>query len=80
MLSYHRVLFQMTDSEEPVQKVKVFNLKASWTPSNRNVAFSLYDGYLKSQMLKTNLLSDTLKGFKVEANQTPKVRNFFFYH
>lgn len=61
-----------TDSEEPVQKVKVFNLKASWTPSNRNVAFSLYDGYLRSQMLKTNLLSDTLKGFKVEANQTPK--------
>ena len=56
-----------------MHKVQILELKGEWSPSNRNVAFSLYDGYSKAQTLKKNLSSDALKGFKVDSSQTPTV-------
>jgi len=61
------------DDEAPIHKLTVNNLKGSWTPGNRNVALSLYDGYSKSQTLKNNLSAAALKGFKVESSQAPQV-------
>ncbi|XP_067866880.1 LOW QUALITY PROTEIN: bridge-like lipid transfer protein family member 2 [Heterodontus francisci] len=49
------------------------DLRASWTPTNRNVAFGLYDGYKKAAILKRNLSTEALKGLKVDTNlQTKK--------
>ena len=60
--------------EEPSRHcVQIEGLKAAWTVENRNVAFTLYDGYGKASMLKKNLSSDALKGFKVDTTHTPQV-------
>ncbi|XP_072326063.1 bridge-like lipid transfer protein family member 2 isoform X2 [Scyliorhinus torazame] len=49
------------------------DLRASWTPTNRNVAFGLYDGYKKAAVLKRNLSTEALKGLKVDTDlQTKK--------
>ena len=49
-------------------------MKGSWTTSNRNIAFRLFDGYSKAQEMKRNLSSEALKGFKLEnTGQTPAV-------
>ena len=52
-------------------------MKGSWTTSNRNIAFRLYDGYSKAQEMKKNLSSEALKGFKLDnTGQTPAVSIF----
>lgn len=49
-------------------------MKGSWTTSNRNIAFRLYDGYSNAQEMKKNLSSEALKGFKLDnSGQTPAV-------
>ncbi|XP_060704384.1 bridge-like lipid transfer protein family member 2 isoform X2 [Hemiscyllium ocellatum] len=54
-------------------KLCLIDLRASWTPTNRNVAFGLYDGYKKAAVLKRNLSTEALKGLKVDTDlQTKK--------
>ncbi|XP_041053496.1 protein KIAA0100-like isoform X1 [Carcharodon carcharias] len=54
-------------------KLCLVDLRASWTPTNRNVAFGLYDGYKKAAVLKRNLSTEALKGLKVDTDlQTKK--------
>lgn len=69
-LSFKKILLKEPSSRHHVQ---IFELKGAWTPTNRNIAFSLHDGYSKAQTLKKNLSSDALKGFKVDSTQTPAV-------
>ena len=70
MVKIKSVLHQ---EEAPRHKVQVFSLKASWTPSNRDVVLTLYDGYNRAADIRKNLSSEALKGFKVESTQTPHV-------
>ncbi|XP_051891846.1 protein KIAA0100-like isoform X2 [Pristis pectinata] len=54
-------------------KLCLVDLRASWTPTNRTVAFGLYDGYKKAAVLKRNLSTEALKGLKIDTNlQTKK--------
>ncbi len=57
----------------PTHRVQVHNLRGAWTPLNRDVAFTLYDGYAKAKALKKNLSSEALHGFKVDTSQSPQV-------
>ncbi len=68
-------IIYLYQDEEPRHKVQIYDLKGSWTPNNRNTAFSLYDGYVKAQTVKKNLAADALKAFKVDSSQTPSVCN-----
>ena len=64
--------------EIPTHTMKIENLKGEWSPSNRNIAMRLYDGYVAAQTLRKNLASDALKGFKLDSksSQTPGVSDF----
>ncbi|XP_035390057.1 protein KIAA0100 isoform X1 [Electrophorus electricus] len=42
------------------------DLRASWTATNRNIAFGLYDGYKKASVLKRNLSTEALKGLRID--------------
>ncbi|XP_028857357.1 protein KIAA0100-like isoform X2 [Denticeps clupeoides] len=42
------------------------DLRASWTATNRNIAFGLYDGYKKAAVLKRNLSTEALKGLRID--------------
>ena len=42
----------------------VYDLKGAWTKNNRDVAFGLFDSFMKSQKLKDNLGTEALKGFR----------------
>ncbi|XP_078063101.1 bridge-like lipid transfer protein family member 2 isoform X1 [Mustelus asterias] len=56
-------------------KLCLVDLRASWTPTNRNIAFGLYDGYKKAAVLKRNLSTEALKGLKVDTDlQTKKAK------
>ncbi|KAJ0063740.1 hypothetical protein NL108_006678, partial [Boleophthalmus pectinirostris] len=47
-------------------KLRLVDLRASWTTTNRNIAFALYDGYKKAAVLKRNLSTEALKGLKID--------------
>lgn len=47
-------------------KLRLVDLRASWTTTNRNIAFGLYDGYKKASVLKRNLSTEALKGLKID--------------
>lgn len=47
-------------------KLHLVDLRASWTTTNRNIAFGLYDGYKKASVLKRNLSTEALKGLKID--------------
>uniref|UniRef100_A0A3P9KJ73 Si:ch211-259g3.4 n=1 Tax=Oryzias latipes TaxID=8090 RepID=A0A3P9KJ73_ORYLA len=56
-------------------KLRLVDLRASWTTTNRNVAFGLYDGYKKASVLKRNLSTEALKGLKIDTQlQTKKLK------
>lgn len=56
-------------------KLRLVDLRASWTTINRNIAFGLYDGYKKASVLKRNLSTEALKGLKIDTHlQTKKLR------
>ena len=60
--------------DPPTHRVHIHNMKGSWTPSNRNVALSLYDGYTKAQTIRKCLSAEALKAFKVDkASKTSQV-------
>ncbi|XP_043910335.1 protein KIAA0100 homolog [Protopterus annectens] len=48
-------------------RLRLVDLRASWTTTNRNIAFGLYDGYKKAAVLKRNLSTEALKGLRIDA-------------
>lgn len=48
------------------------DLRASWTATNRNIAFGLYDGYKKAAVLKRNLSTEALKGLRIDTQLQAK--------
>lgn len=57
--------------DTPVHKLVVYDLKGAWTKNNRDVAFALFDSFMKSQKLKNNLSTEALKGFRKDGTSTP---------
>ncbi|XP_042194719.1 protein KIAA0100 [Callorhinchus milii] len=77
-LSYQRLSNRMEEEmavkedRNYTHKLCLVDLRASWTTTNRNIAFGLYDGYKKAAMLKRNLSTEALKGLKIDANLQAK--------
>lgn len=64
------------EKDTPTHKLVVYDLKGAWTKDNRDVAFALFDSFMKSQRLKNNLSTESLQSFRKEGNNTPlKSRN-----
>ncbi|XP_021942266.1 protein KIAA0100 isoform X3 [Zootermopsis nevadensis] len=55
----------------PTHRLVVYDLKGAWTKSNRDVAFALFDTFVKTKQLKKNLSTEALKGFRGETSSTP---------
>ncbi|XP_061637620.1 bridge-like lipid transfer protein family member 2 isoform X1 [Phyllopteryx taeniolatus] len=53
-------------------KLRLVDLRASWTTINRNIAFGLYDGYKKASVLKRNLSTEALKGLRIDTQLQAK--------
>ncbi|XP_066552297.1 bridge-like lipid transfer protein family member 2 isoform X2 [Amia ocellicauda] len=53
-------------------KLCLVDLRASWTTTNRNIAFGLYDGYKKAAVLKRNLSTEALKGLRIDTQLQSK--------
>uniref|UniRef100_A0A3Q2NT77 Bridge-like lipid transfer protein family member 2 n=1 Tax=Fundulus heteroclitus TaxID=8078 RepID=A0A3Q2NT77_FUNHE len=88
-LSYQRQSNRMEEEVSPTDetnasythKLRLVDLRASWTTINRNIAFGLYDGYKKASVLKRNLSTEALKGLKIDAHlQTKKLKRSPSYH
>lgn len=47
--------------DSPMHKLVIHDLKGAWTKNNRDVAFALFDSFMKSQKLKKNLGTEALK-------------------
>uniref|UniRef100_A0A1Q3FY95 Putative conserved secreted protein n=1 Tax=Culex tarsalis TaxID=7177 RepID=A0A1Q3FY95_CULTA len=59
------------EKDTPTHKLVVYDLKGAWTKDNRDVAFALFDSFMKSQRLKNNLSTESLQSFRKEGNNTP---------
>lgn len=57
--------------DTPTHRLVVHDLKGAWTKTNRDVAFALFDSFIKTQQLKKNLSTAALKGFHRESSSTP---------
>uniref|UniRef100_A0A480UDL0 Protein KIAA0100 isoform 2-like n=1 Tax=Sus scrofa TaxID=9823 RepID=A0A480UDL0_PIG len=53
-------------------QLHLVDLRASWTTTNRDIAFGLYDGYKKAAVLKRNLSTEALKGLKIDPQMPAK--------
>jgi len=53
-------------------KLRLVDLRASWTTTNRNIAFGLYDSYKKVAVLKRNLSTEALKGMRIDTQAHAK--------
>lgn len=53
-------------------QLHLVDLRASWTTTNRDIAFGLYDGYKKAAVLKRNLSTEALKGLKIDTQLPTK--------
>ena len=61
-----------TASSVPTHRLVVQDLRAAWTKSNRQVAFALYDSWIKAQLLKRNLSPEVMKLLRMpETNVSP---------
>ena len=61
-----------TPSSVPTHRLVVQDLRAAWTKSNRQVAFALYDSWIKAQLLKRNLSPEVMKLLRIpETNVSP---------
>ncbi|MED6271525.1 hypothetical protein CHARACLAT_021157, partial [Characodon lateralis] len=75
-LSYQRQSNRVEEEVNPTDetnapythKLRLVDLRASWTTINRNIAFGLYDGYKKASVLKRNLSTEALKGLKIDTH------------
>lgn len=66
-----------TASSVPTHRLVVQDLRAAWTKNNRQVAFALYDSWVKAQVLKRNLSAEVMKLLRMpESSVSPmKPRN-----
>ncbi|XP_067102585.1 bridge-like lipid transfer protein family member 2 isoform X2 [Osmerus mordax] len=79
-LSYQRQSNRMEEEVNPkdesnasyTHKLCLVDLRASWTTTNRNIAFGLYDGYKKAAVLKRNLSTEALKGLRIDTQLQAK--------
>ena len=72
-VSYGRDAFVTgVSGDTPTHRLVVHDLKGAWTKTNRDVAFALFDSFIKAQQLKKNLSTAALKGFHRESNVTPQ--------
>ncbi|CAH2014141.1 unnamed protein product [Acanthoscelides obtectus] len=62
------------NKDMPTHKLVVYDLRGAWTKSNRNVAFALFDTFMKNTRLKKNLSTDALKFFRKDSTSTPLKR------
>ncbi|KOX78506.1 hypothetical protein WN51_07913 [Melipona quadrifasciata] len=60
--------------DTPTHRLVVHDLKGAWTKTNRDVAFALFDSFIKTQQLKKNLSTAALKGFHRESSTPHKNR------
>ncbi|CAG5089025.1 Similar to KIAA0100: Protein KIAA0100 (Homo sapiens) [Cotesia congregata] len=68
-VSYGReALVAEISGDTPTHRLVVHDLKGAWTKTNRDVAFALFDSFIKTQQLKKNLSTAALKGFHRESN------------
>ncbi|KAJ8953880.1 hypothetical protein NQ318_019120 [Aromia moschata] len=58
----------------PTHRLVVYDLRGAWTKSNRNVAFTLFDTFMKTMRMKKNLSTEALKGFRKDSSSTPLKR------
>ncbi|XP_015524843.1 protein KIAA0100 [Neodiprion lecontei] len=61
--------------DTPTHRLVVHDLRGAWTKTNRDVAFALFDSFIKSQQLKKNLSTAALKGFHREKNTSTPNKN-----
>lgn len=78
-VSYGREAMLNTGGNErqkdtPTHKLVVYDMKGAWTKNNRDVAFALFDSFMKTQKLKDNLSTEALKCSRKEGNNTPLKR------
>ncbi|XP_019400878.1 PREDICTED: protein KIAA0100 homolog [Crocodylus porosus] len=80
-LIYQRHSARAAEEELPVRdgddvfhthQLQLVDLRASWTTTNRDIAFGLYDGYKKAAVLKRNLSTEALKGLKIDTQLPAK--------
>ncbi|XP_049582720.1 bridge-like lipid transfer protein family member 2 isoform X1 [Syngnathus scovelli] len=79
-LSYQRQSNRVEEEVNPkdetnatyTHKLRLVDLRASWTTTNRNIAFGLYDGYKKASVLKRNLSTEALKGLRIDTQLQAK--------
>uniref|UniRef100_A0A1A9X0V8 FMP27/BLTP2/Hobbit GFWDK motif-containing RBG unit domain-containing protein n=1 Tax=Glossina brevipalpis TaxID=37001 RepID=A0A1A9X0V8_9MUSC len=57
-----------TKSSTPTHRLVVHDLKGAWTKNNRDVAFALFDSFMKSQKLKNNLSTEAVKSYRKDGN------------
>nr|CAD7259627.1 unnamed protein product [Timema shepardi] len=57
--------------DTPTHRLVVYDLKGAWTKSNRDVAFALFDAFMKTKQLKKNLSTEALKNFRGDSSSTP---------
>ncbi|KAG7211126.1 hypothetical protein KM043_010452 [Ampulex compressa] len=62
----------VSGGDTPTHRLVVHDLKGAWTKTNRDVAFALFDSFIKTQQLKKNLSTAALKGFHRENGSTPR--------
>ncbi|XP_034656577.1 protein KIAA0100 [Drosophila subobscura] len=62
-------------STTPTHKLVVYDLKGAWTKSNRDVAFALFDSFMKSQKLKNNLSTEAVKSYRKEGGNSAMMKH-----
>lgn len=73
LVSYNREnkdyrVMEVEEEIPPTHRLVVHDLKGAWTIVNKEVVFALFDLYMRAQLLKRNLSTEALKGFKVEGS------------
>ncbi|KAH8019795.1 hypothetical protein HPB51_022218 [Rhipicephalus microplus] len=54
------------EEDTPVHLPVVHSLKSAWTKHNRDVVFGLFDSYVDAKLLRRNLSTEALRGFRVD--------------
>ncbi|XP_077510503.1 bridge-like lipid transfer protein family member hobbit isoform X1 [Amblyomma americanum] len=64
------------EEDTPVHLLVVHGLKGAWTKHNRDVVFGLFDSYVDAKLLRRNLSTEALRGFRVDGQPltSPELR------